>query len=186
MRDFNIAAPTHTPANALFQRKRPPSTHNMTTSTKIEIGYGRINRMTDASDLGELLFPTNRGHQHAFLVIWFTLKWADHSIVPNLAEAAREHGISRRTCERVRAKMRRMGLIERVSRFSSRLAGREGWVLSTRFERGLEQLARKVADFRDARAGSKEKDLLLLQLADARRSSAGDLHSDVREAMNNG
>lgn len=141
----------------------------MTTSTKIEIGYGRINRLAGASDLAELLFPGSRGHQHAFLVIWFTLKWADPQIVPNLTEAARDHGISRRTFERVRSKMRRLGLIERVSRFSPRLAGREGWVPSSRFERGLEQLALKTAGFRDARAGSKEKDRLLVRLADARR-----------------
>jgi hypothetical protein len=164
-----MAAPTHTLAMPLFQRKRLPSAHNMTTSTKIEVGYGRINRTTDASDLAELLFPGNRSHQHAFLVIWITLKWADLHMVPNLGMGAREHGISRRTSERVRAKMRRLGLIERVSRFSSRLAGREGWVLSTRFERSLEQLARKVTDFRDAGASSKEKDLLLLKFAEARR-----------------
>ena len=113
MWDFNIATPTHTLAMPLFQPKRSPSVHNMTTSTKIEIGYCKLNRMTDVSDLAELLFPGNRSHQHAFLVICFTLKWADPRIVPNLAESAREHGISRRTFERVRAKTRRMGLIER-------------------------------------------------------------------------
>jgi len=171
VRDFNIAAPTHTLAMPLFQQKRPPSVQTMTTSTKIEAGYGRVNRMTDASDLAELLFPGNRGHQHAFLVIWFTLKWAGPHIVPNLAEVVREHGISRRTFERVRAKMRRLGLIERVSRFSSRLAGREGWVLSTRFERSLEQLARKVADFRDVATSSKDKDLLMVRLAEVRRTA---------------
>ncbi len=127
--------------------------------------------MTDASDLAELLFPGNRSHQHAFLVIWFTLKWAGPHIVPNLSEAAREHGISRRTFERTRAKMRRMGLIERVSRFSSRLAGREGWVLSTRFERSLEQLAGKVAGLRDVAASSKDKDALMAQLAKARKTA---------------
>ena len=140
----------------------------MTTSTKIEAGYGRITRIADASDLAELLFPGNRGHQHAFLVIWFALKWADAHIVPNLAESAREHGISRRTFERVRSKMRRLGLIERVSRFSPRLAGSEGWVLSSRFERGLEQLAGKIGDLKHSH-GSNEKEMLLLELADARR-----------------
>lgn len=158
----------------LFQRKRPPSKHNMTASTKIEIGYGRINRLADVSDLAELLFPGNRSHQHAFLAIWFTLKWADPRIVPNLAESAREHGISRRTFERVRAKMRRLGLIERVSRFSPRLAGREGWVLSTRFERSLEQLARKVAVFRHAATSSKDKDTLMVRLAEARKTAGSE------------
>jgi hypothetical protein len=170
MRDFNIAVPTHTLAKPLFQRKRLPSTHNMTTPTKIELGYRRISRITDVSDLAELLFPRNRNHQHAFLVIWITLKWGDHHMVPNLREVAREQGISRRTFERVRAKMCRLGLIERVSRFSTRLAGREGWVLSTRFERGLAQLSEKMATLQSSENGSEEKDRLLIRLADARRT----------------
>ncbi len=82
MRDFNTDAPTHTLAMPLFQQKRPPSKHNMTASTKIELGFGKITRLADASDLAELLFPGNRSHQHAFLVIWFTLKWTDPHIVP--------------------------------------------------------------------------------------------------------
>ena len=142
----------------------------MTTSTKIELGYGKINRIADVSDLAELLFPGNRSHQHAFLVIWITLKWADHHMVPNLAEVAREHGISRRTFERVRAKMCRLGLIERVVGSMHALAGREGWILSARFRRGLAQLAGKMATLRCKEIGSEEKDQLLIRLADARRS----------------
>lgn len=142
--------------------------------------------MADLADLAELLFPGNRNQKHAFLAVWISLKWAEHRMVPNLSEAAREHGVSRRTFERARSKMRRLGLIERVSRFSPRLAGREGWVLSTRFERSLEQLAGKVADFRDAGASSKEKDLLLLQLADARRSALHDSCADDQDAVSDG
>jgi DNA-binding transcriptional regulator YhcF (GntR family) len=139
------------------------------TSTRIEFAFNKISRISDLSDLAEMLFPGNRNQQRAFLVIWITLKWRGNTIVPNLAEVASEHGVSRRTVERVRAKMRRMGLIDHVSRFSTRHGGREGWVLSSRLERGLDQLSSKVARMKDVSDRSRDKEMLLLQLADARR-----------------
>ena len=141
--------------------------------THIELPAGKIARITDVSDLAELLFPRNRNQQHAFLVVWFTLKWQPDSLVPKLATAARQYRISRRTLERVRAKLRRLGLIDRVSRFNARHGHREGWVLSTRFERGLRQLADKVKTFKERANSSQEKDLLLVELADAHREVIG-------------
>ncbi len=139
-------------------------------STRIEISYNKLARMADLADLAEVLFPGNRNQQHAFFVVWITLKW-QHCIVPNLSEVAAQHHVSRRTMERVRAKLRRLGLIEHVSRLSSRFGYREGWVLSTRFERGLHELADKVAGFKDDRVGSREKDSVLLEFAALRRAA---------------
>jgi hypothetical protein len=139
------------------------------TSTRIEIAFNKIARIGDASDLAELLFPGNRNQQHAFLVIWFSLKWDNPGLVPNLNEPTQQYGISRRTLERVRAKLRRLGLIDHVSRFNARHGYREGWVSSPRFEHALRQLADKVVALRSAGKGSREKDELLLQLAAARR-----------------
>ncbi len=138
-------------------------------TSKIDFTHTKVGRMADASDLAEMLFPGNRGHQHAFLVIWLTLKWQADNMVPNLAEVTRKNGITRRTYERVRAKMRRTGLIDRVSRFNAGYGHREGWVLSTRFERGLRQLANRVDDLKDPSLSNKEKDFLLITLARARR-----------------
>ena len=166
VRDFHTAAPTQSLAMGTFQRKTPPSTRM--TSTKIEWPFSRIGRIADAADLAEVLFPGNRNHQHAFLVLWVTLKWA-RGIVPNLAAVAREHGVTRRTYERVRAKMRRLGVIEPVSRFNAGTGHQDGWGLSTRFERMLQQLARKVSDLRDPAGAAHDKDLLLIKLALARR-----------------
>ena len=143
------------------------------TSTKIELSFNRINRLSDLADLAELLFPRNRNHQHAFLAIWLAIKWADCGIVPNLAGVAHEHAISRRTLERVRAKMRRMGVIDHVSRFNAKHRYREGWVLSGRFERSLTQLAAQVAKLRARETGTQDKDILLLNLLDAARRAAG-------------
>lgn len=156
------------------------------TSTKIELACNRITRIADASDLAELLFPGNRNHQHAFLVIWVALKWS-RDIVPNLYEIVHEHGVSRRTYERVRAKMRRFGLIESVSRFDLRHGGRDGWRMSTRFERGLRHLADKLDDLKDADMGTREKDLLLVRLVDARRitASIGNRHIYKDESFTN-
>ena len=141
------------------------------TSTKVDFSAGRVARLQDAADLAELLFPGNRNQQHCFLVLWFSLKWADGSLVPNLTPIAEQHGISKRTLERGRAKLRRLGLIDHVSRFNARHGYREGWVLSSRFEHGLRELAATVAALRETR-GTRDKDLLLIQFADARRAAA--------------
>jgi hypothetical protein len=141
------------------------------TSTKIEASHNRLRRIADLSDLAEVLFPGNRSHQHACLAIWITIKWQPGGLVPNLEEAGREHGISRRTLERVRAKMRRLGLIDHVSRFSARYGCREGWVLSGQFARSLELLAATVARAQDAGQTDRDKDLLVLQLAKARAAT---------------
>ena len=144
------------------------------TSTRIELSFNKVSRLTDLADLSELLFSRNRNQQHAFLVMWFSLKWAEHGIVPKLAGIAEKHGVSRRTLERVRAKMRRMGLIDHVSRFNAKHGYREGWVFSTRFERGLRQLAEKAGRLKEKSAGSQEKDLLLLEFLDGARCAVAE------------
>ena len=92
-------------------------------------------------------------------------------MVPNLAIPAEKHGVSRRTLERVRAKLRRLGVIEHVSRFNSRYGHREGWMLSARFERNLRLLADKVAMMRETGFSTPEKDDFTLKLAAARRDA---------------
>ena len=142
------------------------------TRTTIDLSFNKIVRLQDAADLAELLFPGNRNQQHAFLVVWFSLKWAGPGLVPNFDGIAREHGVSRRTLERVRAKLRRLGLIDHVSRFNARHGYREGWVFSSRYENALRQLADKVATLKNTEHNPREKDELLVNWADARRDAA--------------
>ena len=52
-------------------------------TSKIDVSFNRIARLADLSDLAEMLFPGNRNHQHAFLVIWISLKWVHNHMVPN-------------------------------------------------------------------------------------------------------
>ncbi len=168
---FNIAPTAGSRGEARIRTQNP--TLKM-TSTKIELSFNKIGRLADLADLSELLFPANRNQQHAFSVIWLALKWVDNGMVPNLAAPAEKHGVSRRTLERVRAKMRRMGLIDYVSRFNAEWGYREGWVLSSRFERGLKQLAKKVERLKDKSVGSQDKEMLLLEFLDGARRAVAD------------
>ena len=143
------------------------------TATRIDLSFNRIARLQDAGDLAELLFPGNRNQQHCFLAIWFSLKWAPRGLVPNLHDVAQRHGISRRTLERVRAKMRRLGLIDHVSRFDKTYGYREGWTRSRRFERSLRALADRANELGTAHPGTQDKDRMLLHVAAARRDVSG-------------
>ena len=118
-----------------------------------------------------MMFPSNRNQQHAAACVFFELKGAK-CIVPNLTHIEKRYEISRRTLQRTRAKLSRLGLIEHVSYLNSRYGGQHGWKLSSRFEGALRQLAEKSANLRDTKTSSKEKDLMLVELINARRSAA--------------
>ena len=135
-----------------------------------KISFNHRKEISDYGDLVEMLFPGNRNQQHAAACILFELKWADN-IVPNLVYIENKYSTSRRILQRVRAKLSRIGLIEHISSFNSRYGGQAGWKLSTRFERALNQLAQKCAGFRDIKKSSKEKDSMLVNFANARRST---------------
>jgi hypothetical protein len=133
-------------------------------STKIEAGFNTLKRVQDLDDLAAVLFPGNRRHQHAFAVIFFTLKWSDGAVA-DLRRCALEHGVTSRVFERTRAKMRRLGLIDHVSRFNKKHGYREGWVLSKRFGGSLRYLNITIeAAMTSGGPRRKEKDALLVQL----------------------
>jgi hypothetical protein len=134
----------------------------MTESTKIEFRYRHISQVRDFIDLAGILFPGNRNQQHAAACILFELKWAN-GIVPNLAHMESRYRLSRRTLQRARAKLARLGLIEHVSRFNARYGGQEGWRLSGRFSSGLRQLAEMADRWQEDRGSDQhEKEAALL------------------------
>lgn len=110
-------------------------------STKIDLSHSRIGRIEDLDELAMILFPGNKNHQRIFLAIFVELKWAEDQFLPALEPVADKYGLSRRVLETVRAKMRRMGLIDHVSRFNQRHGYREGWVFSGKFANALSRLA---------------------------------------------
>jgi hypothetical protein len=136
----------------------------MNEPTKIEFRHRRISEIRDFTEVAELLFPANRNQHRAAACILFELKWAN-GIVPNLVYMEVRYSLSRRTLQRTRAKLTRLGLIEHVGRFNARYGGQEGWKLSGRFSSALRMLADKLDGWRgDTDQGREEKDELLLGL----------------------
>jgi len=135
---------------------------SMKGGTKIEFGFNKINRIQSLDEFAELLFPNNRNHQKLFLAIFIELKYADDQFLKSLDWVADKYGCSRRVLEIVRAKMRRLGLIDHVSRFSGKHGYREGWVFSSRFAKSgmaLSGLPDKFREIRDAKQEAKDRDL---------------------------
>ena len=142
----------------------------MSETTKISFRYRRIPQLADFGELVEMLFPGNRNQQHAAACIFFELKWAN-SLLPHMARLETQYTISRRILQRTRAKLSKLGLIEHVSYLNSRYGGQDGWKLSSRFESALKQFAQKISTFRDIKLSSREKDMMFVEFADARRKT---------------
>jgi DNA-binding IscR family transcriptional regulator len=136
----------------------------MTEPTKINFTHSRIQQLDDITDLLEILFPGNRNQQHAAGRILLTLKQAG-DIVNSLSSLEDQYNISRRTLQRTRAKLSRLGLIEHVSWMNSRYGGRHGWRLSGRMSTALRRLADIIDRWRgDTRPGKCHKEEALIDL----------------------
>lgn len=134
----------------------------MKRGTKIEFGFNRIGRIQSLDEFAELLFPSNLNHQKLFLAIFVELKYADGQFLKSLERVAHKYGCSRRVLEIMRSKMRRLGLIDHVSRFSSKYGYREGWVFSSRFAKSAVTLSGLIDRFReikDAKQEARDRDL---------------------------
>ena len=133
-------------------------------STKIEFNCSKIARIQALDELARLLFTGNRSHQKVFLAIFIELKYAPGQFLPNLMPLCDRYGFSPRMLETVRSKMRRMGIIDHVSRFNKAHGYREGWVFSNRFSRCLARLGELISDFKEpggAIQEQKDRDLFM-------------------------
>lgn len=136
----------------------------MTESSKIDFRYRRISRISDITDLVEMLFPGNRNQQHAAARILLALKAVTQPVC-SLSHLEEQHNISRRTLQRTRAKLGRFGLIEHITWMNTRYGGQQGWKLSSRMSTALRQLADKIDQWwKDARPERKDKDEQLVEL----------------------
>ena len=134
----------------------------MTESTKIEFRYRRVSQLDDITDLVAMLFPGNRNQQHAAARILMALKASDE-LVESLSFLEDKHAISRRTLQRARAKLSRLGLIEHVTWMNRNYHGRQGWKLSSRMGTALRQFADHINTWRkDDRPERKAKDEMLV------------------------
>jgi hypothetical protein len=100
-------------------------------------------------DLARIFFPDNKNHRRAFLAIWVEIKYADAQFLSSRMDIACRHAVSRRTVEIVRAKMKRIGIIKRVSHFNPAYGHDSGWTFCSRFLACL-------SDLRDRVTGSQE------------------------------
>jgi len=136
----------------------------MAESTKITFAARKIREISDITDLVQVFLPGNRNQQHAAGRILLALKAAKQP-VPSLSHLEDPYEISRRTLQRTRAKLSRLGLIERISWMNSRYGGQEGWKLSSRMSTALRLLADKIDDWRkDNQSDRIEKELTLVGL----------------------
>ena len=132
------------------------------TGTKIELNHNKIARIQGLDELAGILFPGNKSHQRIFLAIFIELKYAPQQFLPILSPLCEKYGFTPRMLETVRSKMRRMGIIDHVSRFNKAFGYREGWVFSNRFLNALNSVTMLIQDFRsrkDALQEQKDKDL---------------------------
>jgi len=125
-------------------------------NTKIETGFNKIGRIRDLADLAKSLFPHNRRHQKVFLAIFIELKYADGQSLSSLNWIVDKYKISRRIFEIVRAKMRRLGIIDHISRFNRAHGYREAWMFSKRFNKSLMKLCDYFDSFRESQDYKQE------------------------------
>jgi len=130
--------------------------------TKIEFSCNKIARIKDLDELAALLFPGSMDQQKIFLAIFIELKYAKGQFIPHLAPLCDNHSFTPRMLETVRSKMRRLGLIDHVSRFNKAHGYREGWVFSSRFSRSIARLSEITQGFierKDPLRERKDRDL---------------------------
>jgi len=119
-----------------------------------------VRRISGLDDLARIFFPDNRNHRRAFVAIWVEIKYAEHQFLPDMKQIESEYGLSRRTIENVRAKMKKLGLIKRISHFNPEFGYRAGWVFSGRFRMALSSFGRQVdlAAVPSSESAAKSKD----------------------------
>jgi hypothetical protein len=135
---------------------------NNLPSSKIDLNHNKIFRIQGLDELSGILFPGNKNHQKVFLAIFIELKYAPQQFLATLSHLCEKYDFTPRMLETVRSKMRRMGIIDHVSRFNKTHSYREGCIFSNRFTRSLKRLSELLQGFRarkDALQERKDRDL---------------------------
>ncbi len=101
-----------------------------------------------------MLFPDNQNHRHAFAAIWIGIKYAEDQFLSSTLDLTEQYEVSHRTIEIVRAKIKKLGLIKRISHFNPRYGNQSGWIFSDRFQRCLSVFS---AALKDAKISSGRK-----------------------------
>lgn len=105
-------------------------------------------RVQGLDDLAKVLFPDNRNHRLACVAFLLAVKYAESAFLASSVDWTKSHAISPRTAEIVRGKLRRLGVVRRVSHFDPAHGHRSGWVFCDRFCQALLGLASAVRTMR--------------------------------------
>lgn len=124
---------------------------------RVEFSCNKIARIKDLEKLAPLQFSGSRERQKAFLPIFIELKYAKSQFIPYLTPFCEKYEFTPRILETVPSKMRRMGLIDHVSRFNKGYGYRDGWVFSSRFSHSLGRIAEFILEFRERKDFSQER-----------------------------
>ena len=119
----------------------------MPVRTKIEISPALVRRVSGLDDLARIFLPDNRNHQRAFVAIWVEIKYSDRQFLLSTLDVAAINHLTPRTIELVRAKMKKSGLIKRISHFNPRFGYQSGWIFSDRFRRTVQRMSALVLEF---------------------------------------
>lgn len=132
----------------------------MPARTKIELNPALVRRVSGLDDLARIFFPDNRNHQRAFVAIWLEVKYADNQFLPSSTDISSRYEISSRTLDIIRAKLKKLGIIKRISHFNPTYGYRSGWVFSSRCSSMLQKMAGMLSDYATAAHDSisEEKD----------------------------
>ena len=113
----------------------------MPVRTKIELNPALVRRISGLDDLARIFFPDNRNHQRAFVAIWLEIKYANDQFLEFTTDLTSRYEVSARTLEIVRAKLKKLGLIKRISHFNPAHGYRSGWVFSPRFRSAVSAIS---------------------------------------------
>ena len=109
----------------------------MKEGIRIRITPNIHQRLNGLDDLARILFPMNKNHQKTCVVLWLEIKYTEDQFLTTTTHIPSKYGISQRTVEIVRAKLKKIGLIRRVSHFSPKHGYRSGWEFTDRLDRSL-------------------------------------------------
>lgn len=119
---------------------------NTVVRTKIDVNPANARNISGLDDLARIVFPDSRTHRRVFVAIWLEVKYAEDHFVPSFTGIEKDHGFSERVLEVVRARMKKMGILKRISHFNPHHGHTSGWAFSDRFGNALNKVARAIDD----------------------------------------
>ena len=119
-----------------------------------------VRSISGLDDLARVIFPDNKTHRQVFVAIWVELKYAEDRFLPSFSQLTARYDFSERVLEIARAKLKKMGVLKRVSHFSPHHGHVGGWTFSSRFSQCLRKLAKTVETVQTptGRSTDEEKD----------------------------